>query len=96
MPKLIEVVDLGDLVHRLRALYFLARLRHRRAVVEHHVHDGVFHLAGEPVDRRDRTQLAVWLAFVVDVLGRVGAEEQVLADLVDGLPLLVHHVVVFE
>ena len=47
-------------------------------------------------DRLDLTDAAGGLARLVEVLGRVGAEEQLLANLVDRLALLAHDVVVLE
>ena len=57
---------------------------------------GLLHLVGDALERLDLAHLAGGLAVLVEHLGRVDAEEQLLADLVDRLALLVHHVVVLE
>ncbi len=59
--------------------------------------DGALHLFRDArVERLDLAHLAGRLAVLVDRLGLVDAEQQLLAELVDRLALLVHHVVVLE
>jgi hypothetical protein len=67
-----------------------------RSVVQHHVEDGLLDVAGDSLVYGDLPDLACRLAVFVEFLGPVDAEQELLAQLVDRLALLVHDVVVFE
>ena len=60
------------------------------------VDDGLLHLFGDAWVHGDVAHATQGLAFLVDSLRLVGADEKLLAQLVNRLALLIHHVVVFE